>query len=99
MNQAIMQGPSVCVLILQQAAFLAAEWEVVIQRKSAGGEINENSNFVMFFVGIQHVSMLNKNLARCELHTNSYIIVMILSKYFFTIIQYNKGWRVGVGGW
>ena len=36
MNQAIMQVPSVCVciLILQQAAFLAAEWEVVIQRKT-----------------------------------------------------------------
>ena len=31
MNQAIMQVPSVCILILQQAAFLAAEWEVVIQ--------------------------------------------------------------------
>ena len=45
------------------------------------------------------MSMLNKNLALCELHTNSYRVVMILSKQFFTIIQYNKGWRVGVGGW
>ena len=49
MNQAIMQGPSVCVLILQQAAFLAAEWEVVIQRKSAGCNINEISICVMLF--------------------------------------------------
>ena len=49
MNQAIMQGPSVCVLILQQAAFLAAEWEVVIQRKSAGGKINEISICVTLF--------------------------------------------------
>ena len=46
---AIMQGPSVCVLILQQAAFLAAEWEVAIQRKSAGGKINEISICVMLF--------------------------------------------------
>ena len=44
------------------------------------------------------MSMLNKMLACCELHANSNIIVVILSKYFFTIIQYNKGWRVG-GGW
>ena len=51
-----------------------------------------------FFVGIHHVSMLNKKLACCELHANSLIIAMILSKYFFTIIQHNKGWRVGVGG-
>ena len=49
MNQAIMQVPSVCILILQQAAFLAAEWEVVIQRKSAGGKINEISICVMLF--------------------------------------------------
>ena len=43
--------------------------------------------------------MWNKILACCELHTKPYIIVMILSKYFFTIIQYNKGRRVGVGWW
>ena len=49
MNQAIMQGPSVCILILQQAAFLAAEWGVVIQRKGAGGKINETSTRVMLF--------------------------------------------------
>ena len=49
MNQTIMQGPSVCVLILQQAAFLAAEWEVVIQRKGAGGKINETSTNVVLF--------------------------------------------------
>ena len=59
----------------------------------------KNQFVYCFFVGIHHVSMLNKILARCELHTNSYRILMILSKYLFTIIQYNKGWRVGVGGW
>ena len=36
------------------------------------------------------MSTLNKNLACCELHTNSYIIDQILSKYSFTIIQYNN---------
>ena len=58
-----------------------------------------NQTLKCFFVGTQHVSMWNKILACCELHTKPYMIVMILSKYFFTIIQYNKGRRVGVGGW
>ena len=44
-----MRGPSVCILILQQAAFLAAELEVVIPRKGAGGKINETSTRVMLF--------------------------------------------------
>ena len=68
------------------------------KKKTREANIMTNQTLESFFVGTQHVSMLNKILGCCELHTISYIIVMILSKYFFTIIQYNKGWRVGVGG-
>ena len=79
MKQTIMQGPSVCPYFATRSlsSGLVGSGD---SKKNAGGKINETSNGVVLFVGIHQVSMLTKNLALCDLHTDSYRIVMVLSK-------------------